>query len=81
MQFKQFHYNPSYKPIINIFLNVQSMLNVTYIRLTVLLLYCAPMWCDCAKTALRKIENSQQHSLRRFMACHGTTVLVKYLPT
>ena len=30
-------------------------------------LYCAPMWFDCTKTALKKLEIAYNNSLRRFM--------------
>ena len=30
-------------------------------------LYCAPMWFDCTKTALKKMEVAYNNSLRRFM--------------
>ena len=30
-------------------------------------LYCAPMWFDCTKTALKKLKVAYNNSLRRFM--------------
>ena len=30
-------------------------------------LYCAPMWFDCTKTALKKLKIAYNNSLRRFM--------------
>ena len=30
-------------------------------------LYCAPMWFDCAKAALKKLKIAYNNSLRRFM--------------
>ena len=30
-------------------------------------LYCAPMWFDCTKTALKKLKVTYNNSLRRFM--------------
>ena len=30
-------------------------------------LYCAPMWFDCTKTALKKLKVAYDNSLRRFM--------------
>ena len=30
-------------------------------------LYCAPMWFDCTKTALKKLRVANNNSLRRFM--------------
>ena len=30
-------------------------------------LYCAPMWLDCTKTALKKLKVAYNNSLRRFM--------------
>ena len=30
-------------------------------------LYCAPMWFDCTKTALKKLKVAHNISLRRFM--------------
>ena len=30
-------------------------------------LYCAPMWFDCTKTALKKLKEAYNNSLRRFM--------------
>ena len=30
-------------------------------------MYCAPMWFDCNKTALKKLKVAYNNSLRRFM--------------
>ena len=30
-------------------------------------IYCAPMWFDCTKTALKKLKVAYNNSLRRFM--------------
>ena len=43
--------------------NVKCYLFKTYCSI----LYCAPMWFDCTKTALTKLKISYNNSLRRFM--------------
>ena len=42
-------------------------------------LYCAPMWFDCTKTALKKLKVAYNNSLRRFMILPYAIVLVKCL--
>ena len=43
--------------------NVKCYLFKTYYSI----LYCAPMWFDCTKTALIKLKVAYNNSLRRFM--------------
>ena len=43
------------------------MLNVTCLKTYCSNLYCAPMWFDCTKTALIKLKEAYNNSLRRFM--------------
>ena len=44
--------------------NVKCYLFKTYCSI----LYCAPMWFDCTKTALTKLKVAYNNSLRRFMS-------------
>ena len=42
-------------------------------------LYCAPMWIDCTKTALKKIESSLQQFKTIYGLTMAPTVIVKCL--
>ena len=46
-------------------INVKCYLFKTYMYCSNL--YCAPMWFDCTKTALKKLKVAYNNSLRRFM--------------
>ena len=42
-------------------------------------LYCAPMWFDCTKAALKKLKIAYNNSLRDLCSCHGVIVPLRCL--